>query len=114
MTGAEVATIAAAESKNPERAVAKAANSVIVRIAIFYVGSMFLLVTIVPWNDETIAASPYVAAFTQDGHSVRRQRDERRGADRRAQLSELGHVHRLADAVRPGGPPRGAATIRSG
>src|SRR5690348_2728917 len=67
MTGAEVATIAAAESHNPERAVAKAANSVIARIAVFYVGSMFLLVTIVPWNDKSIAASPYVAAFSDMG-----------------------------------------------
>ncbi len=67
MTGAEVATIAAAESHDPERAVAKAANSVIMRIAIFYVGSMFLLVTIVPWNSDSVAASPYVAAFTEMG-----------------------------------------------
>ena len=67
MTGAEVATIAAAESHDPERAVAKAANSVIARIALFYVGSMFLLVTIVPWNDNSIAASPFVAAFTEMG-----------------------------------------------
>ncbi|MFC9554049.1 amino acid permease [Rhodococcus sp. NPDC056960] len=67
MTGAEVATIAAAESKDPERAVAKAANSVILRIALFYVGSIFLLVTIVPWNDNTVAASPFVAAFTEMG-----------------------------------------------
>ncbi|MGV9711838.1 amino acid permease [Gordonia sp. NPDC003424] len=67
MTGAEVATIAAAESHDPERAVAKAANSVIMRIALFYVGSMFLLVTIVPWNDDTLAASPYVAAFSEMG-----------------------------------------------
>lgn len=67
MTGAEVATIAAAESHDPERAVAKAANSVIMRIALFYVGSMFLLVTIVPWNDDHLAASPYVAAFSEMG-----------------------------------------------
>jgi GABA permease len=67
MTGAEVATIAAAESKDPERAVAKAANSVIARIAIFYVGSILLLTVILPWNDKTVAASPFVAAFTQMG-----------------------------------------------
>lgn len=67
MTGPEVATIAAAESHDPERAVAKAANSVILRIAIFYVGSIFLLVTIVPWNDQALAASPYVAAFSEMG-----------------------------------------------
>lgn len=67
MVGAEIATIAAAESNDPERAVAKAANSVIVRIAIFFVGSAFLLVTILPWNDEQVSASPFVAAFTKMG-----------------------------------------------
>src|ERR671939_372434 len=67
MTGAEVATIAAAESQEPEKAVAKAANSVIMRILIFYVGSIFLLTVILPWNDKTVSASPFVAAFTQMG-----------------------------------------------
>jgi GABA permease len=67
MVGAEIATIAAAESSDPERAVAKAANSVILRIAVFFVGSAFLLVTILPWNDEQAAASPFVSAFTKMG-----------------------------------------------
>ena len=67
MVGAEIATIAAAESSDPERAVAKAANSVILRIAVFFVGSAFLLVTILPWNDDGVAASPFVAAFTEMG-----------------------------------------------
>jgi GABA permease len=67
MVGAEIVTIAAAESSNPERAVAKAANSVILRILIFYVGAAFLLVTILPWNDQGLAGSPFVAAFTKMG-----------------------------------------------
>jgi GABA permease len=67
MVGAEIATIAAAESADPEKAVAKAANSVILRILLFYVGSVFLLVTILPWNDEELGASPFVAAFTEMG-----------------------------------------------
>ncbi len=67
MVGAEIATIAAAESADPERAVSKAANSVIVRIAIFFVGSLFLLATILPWNSDAVAASPFVAAFTEMG-----------------------------------------------
>jgi GABA permease len=67
MTGAEVATIAAAESQEPEKAVAKAANSVILRILLFYVGSILLLTIILPWNDKTVAASPFVAAFTEMG-----------------------------------------------
>ncbi len=67
MVGAEIATIAAAESKDPARAIAKATNSVIVRIAIFFVGSVFLLAVILPWNSTELGASPYVSAFTVMG-----------------------------------------------
>ena len=67
MVGAEIATIAAAESKDPARAIAKATNSVIVRIGIFFVGSVFLLVVILPWNSPELTASPYVSAFTAMG-----------------------------------------------
>ena len=67
MVGPEIATIAAAESSDPEKAVARAANSVIMRILVFYVVSVFLVVTIVPWNDKGLAASPFVAAFTKMG-----------------------------------------------
>ena len=67
MVGAEIATVAAAESHDPEKAIAKATQSVIVRVGTFYVGSMFLLVCIVPWNDSELGASPYVAAFKEMG-----------------------------------------------
>jgi GABA permease len=67
MVGAEVATIAAAETENPERAVARATNSVIVRIVIFYLGSVFLLAVIVPWNANRPGVSPYVAALRAMG-----------------------------------------------
>ena len=67
MVGAEIATVAAAESHDPEKAIAKATQSVILRVATFFVGSMILLVCIVPWNDNELGASPYVAAFTKMG-----------------------------------------------
>lgn len=63
MVGAEIATIAAAESNDPGRAIAKATNSVVVRIAIFYVGSIFLLAVMLPWNSTELGDSPYVSAF---------------------------------------------------
>lgn len=66
MVGAEIATIAAAESADPQRAVAKAANSVIVRIALFFVCAIFLLAVIVPW-DEEMGGSPFVSAFSRMG-----------------------------------------------
>ncbi|MCV7347212.1 GABA permease [Mycolicibacterium rhodesiae] len=67
MVGPEIATIAAAESSDPEKAVARASNSVVMRILVFYVLAVFLVVTIVPWNDKNLAASPFVAAFTKMG-----------------------------------------------
>ena len=67
MVGAEVATIAAAETANPERAVARATKSVVVRIVIFYLGSVFLLAVIVPWNAERPGVSPYVVALGEMG-----------------------------------------------
>jgi GABA permease len=67
MVGAEVATIAAAESDDPERAVVKATNSVIVRILVFYIGSIFLLAVILPWNSQELGASPFVSAFERMG-----------------------------------------------
>ena len=67
LVGAEVATIAAAETANPERAVARATKSVVVRIVIFYLGSVFLLAVIVPWNAHRPGISPYVAALKEMG-----------------------------------------------
>lgn len=61
--GSEIVTIAAAESKEPAKAVARATNSVIWRVLVFYVLSIFLIVTILPWNDPHALASPYVNAL---------------------------------------------------
>jgi GABA permease len=67
MVGAEIATIAAAESAEPERGIVKATNSVVFRISIFFVGSIFLLATILPWNSTELGGSPYVAAMEEMG-----------------------------------------------
>ncbi|MCS4314408.1 GABA permease [Pseudomonas sp. BIGb0381] len=54
--GTEIVTIAAAESKNPGQQITKATNSVIWRIGLFYLLSIFIVVSLVPWNDPTLAA----------------------------------------------------------
>jgi GABA permease len=64
--GAEIVTIAAAEAAEPAKAVAKATNSVITRVLLFYVGSILLVVCLVPWNSPQIAA-PYVSALKAMG-----------------------------------------------
>ncbi|MFP1152542.1 amino acid permease [Mycobacterium sherrisii] len=67
MVGAEIVTVAAAESRDPVRAVQQATRSVVARIGIFFVGSVFLIVAMLPWNSVEPGASPYVAAFKQLG-----------------------------------------------
>src|SRR5215216_2487699 len=68
--GAEIVTIAASESNEPERGVARATNQVIYRILLFYVVSVFFLAAVVPWN-TTFAAevikSPFTIAFQKMG-----------------------------------------------
>ena len=54
--GTEIVTIAAAESPNPEAGIRKAVNSVIWRISLFYLGSIFVVVALVPWNAKGLAA----------------------------------------------------------
>jgi GABA permease len=64
--GAEIVTIAAAEAHEPAKAVAKATNSVITRVLVFYVGSILLVVALVPWNSPQMA-TPYVSALDAMG-----------------------------------------------
>ncbi|MEU6660745.1 amino acid permease [Streptomyces sp. NPDC046821] len=66
--GSEIVTLAAGESEDPQRAVTKATNSVIWRIGVFYLGSIFVVLTLLPWNDKSIAKDgSYVAALNSIG-----------------------------------------------
>ncbi|MFD4140767.1 MULTISPECIES: amino acid permease [unclassified Streptomyces] len=66
--GSEIVTLAAGESEDPRRAVTKATNSVIWRIAVFYLGSIFVVLTLLPWNDASIVEKgSYVAALDSIG-----------------------------------------------
>jgi L-asparagine transporter-like permease len=64
LTGAEIATVAAAESAEPARAVAKLTSSVIVRILVFYVLSISLIVAAVPWTEVRAGESPFTLALS--------------------------------------------------
>lgn len=67
MTGVEVATIAAAESAEPDRNIRRAVNSVMVRILVFFVLSTFLIVVAQPWTSITAGQSPFVATLEKIG-----------------------------------------------
>ncbi|MGW1009020.1 amino acid permease [Streptomyces termitum] len=65
--GLEVVTIAAAESEDPARNVARAVRSAVWRILLFYVGSMLVIVTLLPWTAIVPGESPYVAVLDAIG-----------------------------------------------
>ncbi|MGS2586208.1 amino acid permease [Streptomyces hebeiensis] len=65
--GLEVVTIAAAESDDPVRSVARAVRSSVLRILFFYVGSMLVIVTALPWTAQKAGLSPYVTVLDRIG-----------------------------------------------
>lgn len=64
MMGSEVATIAAVETEDPARNIVRAARTVTLRIMFFYIGSLCVIMAILPWNDVVAGQSPFVAALS--------------------------------------------------
>lgn len=65
--GIELIGISAGEVANPQEAVVKSVKSVLWRILIFYVGAIFVIVTIYPWNKLGSIGSPFVTTFAKVG-----------------------------------------------
>lgn len=63
----ELVGTAAGETAEPEKVMPRAINSVIARIALFYVGSLFLLALLLPYNDYSADESPFVTFFSKVG-----------------------------------------------
>ena len=56
--GIEIIGITAGEAKDPEKSIPRAINSVPMRILVFYVGTLFVIMSIYPWNQVGTAGSP--------------------------------------------------------
>ena len=65
--GTEVVTIAAGEARNPAQAVRSALKTVVVRILIFYIGSIAIIVTLLPSSSTSVTQSPFAATLTYLG-----------------------------------------------
>lgn len=63
-TGIECIGTTAAEVKNPTKTLPKAINAIPGRIALFYIGTIFVLITVLPWDLlANIDGSPFVTVF---------------------------------------------------
>ncbi|SFS04927.1 Amino acid permease [Dyella sp. OK004] len=67
--GIETIGMAAGEASQPERTIPRAVNSVLWRILIFYVGALFVIMAIYPWNQLGTQGSPFVSTFAKLGIS---------------------------------------------
>jgi histidine transporter len=65
--GIEIIGITAGESKDPKTSIPKAINAVPVRILLFYVLTIFVLMSIFPWNQIGSQGSPFVQIFENLG-----------------------------------------------
>ena len=65
--GVELVGITAGEAKNPQVTLKRAINNIVWRILIFYIGAIFVIVTIYPWNEIGTAGSPFVLTFAKIG-----------------------------------------------
>ncbi len=65
--GLEIVTQASAEAQDAQRAVGHAIRSVIWRILVFYVGSVVLMVCLLPWDSPEMASNPFGAILDMAG-----------------------------------------------
>lgn len=75
--GTELVGVTAGESANPRKAVPRAINRVFFRILIFYIGSIFFMGLLVPYDDPAlnstasyISSSPFVIAILNSGTPI--------------------------------------------
>ncbi|WP_020061531.1 amino acid permease [Bacillus sp. 123MFChir2] len=65
--GVELIGVTAGEAENPKKTLSKAIDNVFWRILIFYVGALFVMMAIYPWNEIGEKGSPFVLTFEQIG-----------------------------------------------
>jgi amino acid transporter, AAT family len=65
--GIELLGVTAGEARNPEKTLARAVNSVFWRVLIFYVGALFVIMSIYPWDQIGTHGSPFVLTFDRLG-----------------------------------------------
>jgi AAT family amino acid transporter len=65
--GIEMVGMTSAETQDPETVIPKAINDIPMRIILFYVGALFIVMSIYPWNQLQTNQSPFVMVFKDIG-----------------------------------------------
>lgn len=69
--GTEIAVMASAESEDPAKGIKQATSTVIWRILLFFVGAVFIITMVIPWDElpkpENVASAPFTLVFDRLG-----------------------------------------------
>lgn len=65
--GIELVGTTAAETKDPEKTLPKAINSIPIRVMVFYLGSLAVIMSVTPWVEIDPHQSPFVTIFGMVG-----------------------------------------------
>lgn len=68
--GVELVGLVAGETKDPHTVLPKAINNIPIRIILFYLGALFVIMAIYPWNSLDPDKSPFVEVFSEIGITV--------------------------------------------
>ena len=71
--GVELVGVSAAETSNPQKNIPSAINKIPLRILFFYVGALFIILTINPWKQLNASSSPFVQVFSSVGIPVQQE-----------------------------------------
>ena len=63
----ELVGLTAGETENPEKVIPKAINQIPIRVLLFYVGALFIIMSIYPWSAIVPTESPFVQVFAAVG-----------------------------------------------
>lgn len=69
--GTEIAVMAATESVDPAKGIRQATSTIVWRILLFFVGSVLVIVTVIPWDElpipKDVANAPFTVALERFG-----------------------------------------------
>ena len=66
-SGTELIGVAAGETNNPEKVIPMAVRASLLRLVIFFVGTVLIVATLLPSEAATVSKSPFITVFEQMG-----------------------------------------------
>ncbi|MFJ9445340.1 amino acid permease [Kitasatospora sp. NPDC101235] len=66
-SGTEIVTIAAGEAQDAAAAIRKSTRTILWRVTVFYLGSLAVVVMLLPWDSAAVGESPFAATLSHLG-----------------------------------------------